>query len=174
MPDKLLQVVAGRPTEVEAKNSSAGVADAGRVVALDGAGLINVNMMPTGVAPDTAALPTSEALAAGDYVNIFDDVGVAKVRKADASTANAAKRAHGFVTTAFALAATATIYFEGRNTALTGLVAGTTYVLSHTVPGGVTALASATTTAGHSLQVLGEAYGTTAMNVEIDAPIIRG
>ena len=68
----------------------------------------------------------------------------------------------------------ATVYFEGTNDDLTSLTPGTTYVLSHTTPGLVLALASGTTTAGHSLQVLGVAISATAINTEIAKPIIRG
>jgi hypothetical protein len=75
--------------------------------------------MPTGIGADTASITASEALAAGDLVNIYDSTG-AKCRKADASTSG--KEAHGFVLAAVESAASATVYFEGSNTQVTGIV----------------------------------------------------
>lgn len=174
MAAKPLQLVTNRPTEVEASITSAGAADAGKLVALDASGLISATMMPTGVGADTLSIPASENLVAGDYVNIWNDIGVARVRKGDASAAAAGKRAHGFVLANVTAPANALVYFEGKNTALAGLVAGGTYVLSHSIPGGVLALASGSAAAGHSLQVLGDATGTTTLSTEIEEPVIRG
>lgn len=174
MADKPLQLVGGRLTEVEAKTTSAGTDDAGRIPALDASGRLDTSMMPVGIGPDTATIEASENLAAGDFVNVFDDAGTTKVRKADASTASAARRAMGFVLANVTAPANATVYFEGQNTQLSGLTAGTTYVLSHTEPGGVVALGSATTTPGHILQVLGDAIGTTVLTTEIEKPVVRG
>ncbi len=173
MAAKPLHLVSSRPTEVEANVTSAGAGDAGKLVALDAAGLIDASMMPVGVGADTASIQSSENLVAGDYVNIWNDAGTAKVRKADASTAAAAKRAMGFVLANVTSPANALVYFEGKNTAVT-VTAGTTYVLSHSAPGGVLALASATTTAGHILQVVGEAISATTIATEIEEPIVRG
>lgn len=174
MADKPLQLVSGLVTEVEAKVSSAGAGDSGRIVALDASGRIDSTMMPVGIGADTASIQASENLAAGDYVNIHDVTGSARVRKADASTASAAEQAHGFVLNNVTSGDNATVYFEGPNTALTSLTIGTTYVLSHTTPGGVVALGSATTTAGHIVQIVGVAVSATTINTEIGQPVIRG
>lgn len=48
-------------------------------------GTLDPSLMPTGIGADTASIVASEALAAGDFVNVWSDVGVAKVRKADAA-----------------------------------------------------------------------------------------
>lgn len=173
MADKALQLVNNRPTEVEATVISTGVSQAGDIVALDATGKLDISVLPTGIGPDVAVIEASENLAAGDFVNIHDSTGP-KVRKADASQANAAEIAHGFVLDNVTSGANATVYFEGTVTGLTSLTPGTTYVLSHTTPGGVVALASGTTTAGHSLQVVGIAISTTALNAEIAQPTIRG
>ena len=53
------------------KAASAGASDAGKLVALDAAGRINTTMMPTGIGADTAIIVASEALSAGDLVNIY-------------------------------------------------------------------------------------------------------
>jgi hypothetical protein len=176
MADKYLRVhpTLNTPAELEATVVSTGVAEAGDVVALDANGKLDLSVMPTGIGADVVVVLASESLAAGDYVNIYDNAGTPNCRKADASAANAAEIAHGFVKDNVSSAANATIYLEGTNDDLTGLTAGLTYALSHTVPGGVVALGSATTTAGHSLQVVGTALSATAMNTEIGSPIIRG
>lgn len=173
MADKFLALVNNRPTEVEATVTSAGVANAGDIPALDGSGRLDTSVMPVGIGADTANIVSSENLDAGDFVNIWDDAGTAKVRKADASTASAGKIAHGFILAGVTAPASATVYFEGHNTQLSGLTPGTTYALSHSSPGDVVALASATTTAGHSLQIVGVATSATSMSVELAAPVVR-
>lgn len=173
MADKPLQLVNNRPTEVEATVVSTGVAQAGDVVALDAAGKLDLSLMPAGIGPDVQVIEAGEALAAGDFVNIYDDTG-ALVRKADASAPNAGEIAHGFVLDNYALGVNATVYFEGTNDQVSGLTPGVTYVLDAATPGGVVPLAAGTTTAGHSLQVVGVATAAGSLNVEIQKPYIRG
>lgn len=173
MAAKPLQLVNFHPTEVEANTTSAGSGDAGKLVALNPDGHIDETMLPPGVGGDVRLIEASENLAAGDYVNIHNSSG-AKVRKADASVAAAGEIAHGFVLDNVTSGDDATVYFEGTNTAQSGLTPGVTYVLSHTTPGGVLPLASASTTAGHALQILGVAVAADAINTEIGAPTIRG
>lgn len=176
MADKFLRVhpTLNEQEEHEATAVSTGVGEAGDIVALDASGKLDISLMPAGIGADVAVIEASEALDAGDYVNIYNNGGTANVRKADASAANAAEIAHGFVKDNFASSAMATVYFEGTNDDLSSLVPGTTYALSHTTPGAVIALASATTTAGHSLQIVGVAVSATAINTEIAKPTIRG
>lgn len=174
MASKLLQLVNNLVTEVEAIITSAGSGDAGKVAALGADGRFHTSFMPVGIGADTRQIEATENLAAGDFVNVFNSSGE-KCRKADASAASAAKIAHGFVLDNVTSGDDATVYFEGQNTALTSLTPGTTYVLSHTTPGGVVALASGTTTAGHALQVVGSAIAADTLDTEIQAsPIIRG
>lgn len=171
---KVLQFVNNLLTEVEAIVASTGASDAGKVPATDASGRLDASFLPAGIGADTKIVVASESLAAGDIVNLYDNAGALNCRKADASAANAGKRAHGFVIAAVSSGGNATVYFEGPNTQLSGLSAGTTYVLSASAPGGVTALASGTTTAGHILQVLGVATDTGEINVEIGEPVVRG
>jgi hypothetical protein len=171
---KPLQLVSGRVTEVQAVSTSAGAGDAGKLAELDSTGRFDTSMIPVCIGAETCTYESSENLVAGDFVNVYNDAGTTKVRKADASTASAARRANGFALANVTSPANATVYFEGQNTQLSGLTAGTTYALSHTTPGGVVALASATATAGHILQVLGDAVGTTVISTEIGQPIVRG
>jgi hypothetical protein len=98
MANKYIAMVAGLLTEVAALVTSAGAGDAGKIVALDSSGKLDTSLMPTGVGADTQAIATSESLAAGDLVNVFNSTG-AKVRKADSSVSG--KEAHGFVLAVF-------------------------------------------------------------------------
>jgi hypothetical protein len=160
MPSKYLALVAGKISEVLAAAASAGAGDAGKIVALDGTGRIDSTMMPVGIGAETVTITTSEALAAGDFVNIHVSSGT-KVRKADATAAG--KEAHGFVLASSASGASATVYLEGTNTGLTGLTAGATQFLA-TTAGGRTETAPSTT--GQVVQIIGTAISATAMTFE--------
>lgn len=106
---------------------------------------------------DPESLPAAEALAAGDYVNLYLDAGTVKARKAGGS---GKYPAHGFVKAAFSVAATASVYpLSMSNDARTGLTAGTTYFLSTSSPGLVQATAPASS--GVLRQELGVAISTT-------------
>jgi len=153
-------------TIVNSKASSAGAGDAGKIVKLDSAGRIDNTMMPVGIGADTAIIQASEALAAGDYVNIHDDGGQFRVRKADATTAG--KFAHGFVLAAVSSAGDATVYFEGTNTQVSGQTPGTVF-LGTTAGAGQAAAPSA---AGNVVQRVGVAVSATAVNFERSTPIV--
>ena len=146
-------------------NTSAGAGDAAKIVQLDGSGRIDTTMMPVGIGADTVAITTSEALSAGDFVNIHNSAG-AKVRKADATTAG--KEAHGFVLSAFGSGVTATVYFESSNTAVTGQTPGPVYL--STTPG--TATSTAPIAAGNVVQRIGFATGATSINFQSQPPIV--
>lgn len=150
---------------VNAKASSAGAADAGKVVALDGAGRIDATMMPVGIGADTKSIVASETLSAGNFVNLWSDGGAFKVRKADGSTTG--KRAHGFVLAGVSNGASATVYFEGENTAVTGMTPGDVFLA--VTPGG--AQAAAPTGSGQTVQRLGVATSATSINFEPSDPI---
>lgn len=152
---KVLKLVSGVPTELQAVTTST----VDGLVALDGSGKLNVNMMPTGIGPDTASITTSEALSAGDFVNIHNSSG-AKARKADATTSG--KEAHGFVLAAASSGASATIYFEGTNDQLSGQTAGPAFL--STTAGAATA--TAPSGSGNVVQSLGVAISATAINFE--------
>jgi hypothetical protein len=163
--DKYIYNNGGTLTEKAALQSSAGAGDAGKVVALNASGEVDITMMPTGIGADTASVEASENLAAGDFVNIYNDSG-AKCRKADATTAG--KQAHGFVLAGVTSGANATIYFEGTNTQVSGATAGTVF-LSATA-GSFTS--TAPSTAGNVVQRIGVATSATTINVEVGQPIV--
>lgn len=162
MPDTYLDLVAGVPTRKAAIDESLGAGDAGKIPALDASGRFDESFMPTGIGADTAAIVASEALSAGDFVNVWNDAGTPKVRKADATTAG--KEAHGFVLSSFADAATAIVYFEGANTQVSGATAGRVYL--STTPGGFTS--TPPSAAGNVVQMVGVAVAATNINVECE------
>lgn len=162
MADKYLDIVAGRITQREATVTSAGVGNAGDIVALDSSGKIDNSILPVGIGADTKTLPSFENLAAGDFVNIFNDAGTVKVRKADASSTG--KEADGFVLSAVTAPANAVVYFEGTNTQQTGLTGGSRYYLSASSPG--TATTTPPSTSGNVVQYLGRALSATEISFE--------
>ena len=164
--DKYIHNNAGVLTEKAALQSSAGAGDAGKIPALDAAGRLDTSMMPVGIGADTASVVTSENLASGDLVNIWNDAGTGKARKADATTAG--KEAHGFVLAAVTAPAAATVYFEGTNTAVTGLTPGPQFLA--TTAGLPTA--TAPSAAGNVVQRVGVAVSATALNFEAQQPIV--
>lgn len=164
--NKYLTQSGGGLAEVVSNQSSAGAGDAGKIVALDSTGRVDSSMMPVGIGADTQAITASEALAAGDLVNIWNSTGV-KARKADASVAG--KEAMGFVLAAVSSAASATVYFEGTNTQVTGQTPGLVY-LSATTPGLATTTAPSGT--GQVVQRVGYATGTTSINFNAGLPIV--
>jgi hypothetical protein len=152
-------------TIVNSVTASAGAGSSGKVAALDCTGRLDTSMMPVGIAPETKAITASEALAAGDWVNIHSSSG-AKVRKADATTSG--KHAHGFVLAAVLNGASATVYFEGTNTAVSGQTPGDVFLQTTAGTGGATAPSSA----GNVVQRLGTAVSATEVNFEPQQPII--
>ena len=162
---KFLRLVNNLVTEVLGIQTSAGAANAGDIVALDDSGRIDNSMMPVGIGADTAVIAASEALAAGDWVNVWNSTG-AKVRKADATTSG--KEAHGFVLAAVTSGANATVYFEGTNTQVTAQSPGPVFLQTTAGTGGATAPSAS----GNVVQRLGVAVSTTAVNFEGGMPVV--
>lgn len=157
---KFLRLVNNVLTEVFGVQTSAGAGNAGDLVSLDDSGRIDGSMMPVGIGADTAEIDASETLSAGDYVNVWNDGGTPKVRKADATAAG--KEAHGFVLDAATSGNPATVYFEGTNTQVSGQTAGPVY-LSTTAGAGSSTPPSG---AGNVVQRVGFAYSATNVNFE--------
>ena len=145
--------------EANAIDESTGAADAGKIPKTNAQGKVDESFLPTGVGDETYTAEASESLAAGDYINLFDDSGTVKMRKADASNG---RRAHGFVRASFSAEATATAYGAGYiNDQLTGLTPAATYYLSTTAGDGATA--GPGSAASHIHQELGVALSATAL-----------
>lgn len=162
---KFLNVLSGVITQAQANDSSAGVGDAGKLVALDTSGKIAVNMMPTGIGAELLNLPTSENLSANDLVNIFSDTGTIKARKADCSNS---RTAHGFVKVAVTAPAVVDVYFEGDSTGLSAKTAGAKQFLS--TGGAMTE--TAPSTSAYLVQTVGYATGTTTARIQVSDPIV--
>lgn len=149
-------------TVVNSTQTSAGSGDAAKVVALDSSGRISTSMMPVGVGADTLSIVASENLAAGDFVNIWDDTGTAKVRKADAAATG--KEAVGFVLAAVNSGVNALVYFEGSNNQLSSLSVGARYYLSAATAGAVTT--TPPSASGNVVQYVGVATTATSIAFE--------
>jgi len=161
---KFLRFLNGVFTEVFGVQTSAGAGNAGDIVALDDTGRLDNSLMPIGIGADTKSITTSEALAAGDWVNIWNSAG-AKARKADATTAG--KEAHGFVLAAVASGASALVYFEGTNTQVTGQTPGPVFLQTTAGTGGATVPSAS----GNVVQNLGVALSATEVNFERGTPV---
>lgn len=168
MPDKFIQQVAGVLTEKQASNQSAGAGDAGSIVALNAQGVIDTTMLPPGVGAATYSIEASQNLDAGDFVNIWEDAGTAKVRKAEAS--DIGLKAHGYVLEAVTSGSNALVYTDYFNDQLSGLTPGVTYFLSQSAPGELTATAPSDT--DEVVQRVGVAVSATRLDVEISQPIV--
>jgi len=145
----------GKITENEGLVTSAGAGDAGKIPALDGSGKLDVTLLPNGVGPATALLPATENLAAGDFVNVYDNAGTPSVRKADASNS---RRASGYVLASVTSGNNATVYFEGQNNQVSGLTAGNRLYLG---AGGLVTETVPVTPGSQIHQLLGKALSAT-------------
>lgn len=167
--NKYLGIVNNRMSEVVSTQTSAGAGDANKIVALNSAGYIDITLLPTGVGPDVKTMIASEALSAGNLVNVWNDAGTVKARKTDATTSG--KESDGFVLASYSADDTASVYFEGLITGLSGLTLGARYYLS-TTAGNITA--TAPSSAGNVLQYVGKAVSATELSFEPSDGIILG
>ena len=162
---KYLSNNAGQITEVAASVTSSGAASAGVIPAADATGRIDASFLPAGIGADTQVVTTSEAIAAGAYVNIYNNGGAFALRNADNTVAG--KEAHGFCLTAFASGVPATVYFNGNNTAVTAQSPGRVYL--GTVGG---TLAAAPAGTGKVVQLLGMAPSASVNNFTYTPSIV--
>lgn len=171
MAQTFVGLVNGLKKLIEAITTSAGVGDSGKIPALDSSGKLDSTFMPAGIAAETRALTASETISAGDFVNIWDDTGTLKVRKADAS-GGYGKKADGFVLAAVTSGNTATIYPLGDiNSQVSGLTPGADYWLSSTAG---TLATTAPSTSAHIIQYIGKATTATELLTECQEAIEIG
>lgn len=163
--NRFLTLLNGVQQLVTAIATSSGATDANRIVATGSNGRLDASLMPTGIGAATETIVASEALVAGDFVNIWNNSGTRSVRKADASNN---RPANGFVLSAVANAANATVFLQGLNTGVSGLTPGSTTWLA---TAGAATQAAPANTSGTIVQILGTAVSATAINFEADAPI---
>jgi hypothetical protein len=163
--NRFLGLVGGVKTWFVALVTSSGTADANKITMTGGDGRLSLTLMPVGIGPTTQVAAATEALVAGDFVNIINNAGVPNVRKADSSNN---RPAHGFVLDAVANAANATVYLGGMNTARASLVPGSLYFLS--TAGSIST--AAPSTVGHIIQEIGAAATATSVQFDFDAPVV--
>lgn len=159
--NKYLKNVNGIPTEQAFTQTSAGVGDAGKGVALADDGYLDESLFPSGYGAETVTLTASEALSAGNLVNFWDDSGTLKMRKADAASE---KPADGFILANVSSGASGLAFqLPGLITGLSGLTAGAKYYLSDDTPGSVET--TVPTGSGKIAQFIGYAKSTTELVV---------
>jgi hypothetical protein len=103
-----------------------GSLDPGQLAYTEGNQTLHIGLIGGGIdsiplgssAPASIPLATSENLAIGDLVNIYNNAGTATARKADAI---AGYPAHGFVLAATTSPASADVYVSGIVTGLSGM-----------------------------------------------------
>lgn len=158
---KPLGLSSGKRKQLLPAQTSAGVADADKLIATGADGKLSATFLPTGVGIEVRSILTSEALTAGCPVNIYNNGGTLNVRKAAATSEGL--KADGFVLAAYGSGVMADVYLEdGTISGLTGLTLGSEYFLGDT-PGTYVLVASIPTTAGHIIQPLGKALSATEL-----------
>jgi hypothetical protein len=111
---------------------------------------------------------SGDTISAGHMVNLYDAGGnVLKVRRADATVI--AKRAHGYVDRAYVAGDLVAVYLWTGYLGSSGLNAGTTYYLSSSTPGAITA--TAPVTVGMIRQEVGVGLGASDLAVKISTPV---
>ena len=154
--------VAGKTKQIFGLAISTGAADAGKLIATDSSGKLDMSLMPTGIGANTIICLASEAIGAGKFVNFHGNAGAMNVRLADNSNA---RQADGYLKDAVAIAGQATVYpLDTTNTALTGLAPGARYWLG--TAGGVIAVpldSADTANNGKICQELGVAKSATEL-----------
>lgn len=160
-----LAIISGVIQEVIATVTSAGAGDDGKIVALDGTGRLDNSVMPTGIGPEVKSIVCVGAVAAGDFLNIYNDTGTAKCRKADATTSG--KRADGFCLSGYTDGQSVTVYTDGINTQCTGLTPGPQWL--STSAGLCTGTAPSST--GNVVQSVGVAISATEVAFTAGEPV---
>ena len=167
----VLDTTTNLPKELTPNTTSAGAADAGKLPALNAAGVLDSTLFPAGIGEASQIFPASEALAAGALVNIWSNAGTPNARNANAT--DATKPAQGFVVAAVAALANATVYFPGQIvTGIAGLTIGAAVFLSAATSGGVTSTAPVAT--GNLVQQVGTALSATSFVFNPAPGIIHG
>lgn len=141
--------------------ASAGAADAGKTPILGADGKLSPTLFNATGNSNSRVMSASEALSAGNWINVHNVGGASKVRKADASTEG--KHCMGYVLEGVASGGNVTVYFEGENTGVTGQTPGDVF-LSKTTPGA--GQATSPTGAGVISQRVGIATSDTSVNYQ--------
>lgn len=187
---RFLNLIGGRIKQVVALIVSTGSGDGEKIVATDtngklhdsvmgaatsGAsvvvkslpdGTIDPSLMPAGIGANVVNIVASEALAANDLVNIWNDAGTPKVRKADATVEG--KEADGYVKASVASSGTGAVYLGSRISGLSGKTPGARQYLAITA-GQMTETAPNAT--GNVSQWVGTAVSATEVDFKKSEPV---
>lgn len=155
-----MTLVSGKKVLKEANSTSAGAADAGKLIALDASGQIDPSLVPS---LEVKSVESFEDLDSGDFVNLFLDGGVIKARKADNSNG---RPAHGFIKDTTVAPAVVNVFESDFNTNLSGLTTGDRVYLG-TTGDIIQAPLDENVDTGKIHQYLGIATSATEMLVEI-------
>lgn len=152
--------VAGKTKQLFGIQTSAGSADSGKLIAAGSDGKLDASFLPTGIGANQVIVPATEALSAGQFVNLYDATGTLSARLADNSNNRAA---WGYVKEAVTSGASATVFrLNTVNANLSSLTAGGDYWLG-TAGGIVTVPLDPVTDAGKLDQYLGVARSATEL-----------
>lgn len=113
MADKYLALINGTPQGVEATVVSAGSADAGKIMALDSNGRMDISATPAALTAQVCSAQAAVALSAGDWVTVYDSAGITMVDKASATVAN--RRCLGYVNQSYLAGAAVSVIIGGTN-----------------------------------------------------------
>lgn len=166
-----IDTTTGLEKEFQAINTSSGAGDAAKIISTNAQGKIDVTFLPDGIGADAVSIEASEALAANDLVNVWNDGGTAKLRKANAT--DDSKPAHGFVKDNVTSGAQGTIFFNGFISGQSGLEPGNTVWLSASTSGAIEDDATNLQTSGNLLQTVGIAISTTQIEFERGRGVCR-
>lgn len=151
---------------LNAKTTSDGSEDSGKIPVLNAFGRLSTSFIPDDIIADTYLMMAAENLGSGSIINIFDDNGVSKCRKASASFPD--RGAHGYVLSSCLQGENALIYFEGNNNQVTGLTPGTLFL--STTAG--LATSNPPTGSGKIVQRIGFATSTSSINFQSLTPVL--
>ena len=154
-----------RPKQKAATQTSAGGANANEIVALDAAGLLDSTLFPPGVGPDAKSITAGENITAPAMVNIYDDAGTLKARRADYSNG---REVIGYIKDNATSGAAVTVYFDGISTGHSALTIGANYYISTL---GTVTTTPATSGASCILQKIGKGYSATEIVFEAEEPL---
>jgi len=142
--------------------STAGVSDAGQMLVTNDYGQLDSTFIS-----DTKQILTSNNLEAGDFINVWNNSGIATVRLACAISKTT--QAHGFVLESYITGDIATVYFSGSNSSIVSATPGNVY-LSLT-PGKFSSTIinpNDIANSGNIIQKLGIATSSTNINFMLD------
>lgn len=152
--------VAGRTKQLFGIMVSGGATDAGKLIAAGNDGKLDASFLPTGIGANQVIVPATEALSAGQFVNLYDATGTLSARLADNSNN---REAWGYVKEAVVSGAQATVYrLNTVNANLSSLVTGSDYWLG-TAGGVITAPLDPEDDTGKLDQYLGKALSATEL-----------